>query len=80
MYTVSNQENIGLPDVIRNVKVGFWIVIDGVEIPFERNIIYKYNDDVKGEVYQPIDIVPIATSSIQEKVTIFPNNKEKRAF
>lgn len=78
MYTVSNQENIGLPDVIRNVKVGFWIVIDGVEIPFERNIIYKYNDDVKGEVYQPLDIVPIATSSIQEKVTIFPNNKEKQ--
>ena len=78
MYTVSNQENIGLPDVIRNVKVGFWIVIDGVEIPFERNIIFKYNDDVKGEVYQPLDIVPIATSSIQEKVTIFPNNKEKQ--
>ena len=77
MYNVENQLNIGKPDVLRQAMVGFWIEINGVEISFERNIVYKYNDDVKGEVYQPLDIVPVATSSIQEKVYIFPNNKEK---
>ena len=77
MYVVSNQENIGKPDVIRQIKVIFLIEIDGVTIPFERNVVYKYNDDVKGEVYQPLDVVPAVTSSIQEKVYIFPNNKEK---
>jgi LmbE family N-acetylglucosaminyl deacetylase len=77
MYQVEDQEKIGLPDVIRQVMVGFWIEINGVEIPFERNVVYKYNDDVKGEVYQPLDVVPAVTSSIQEKVYIFPNNKEK---
>ncbi len=77
MYQVDQQELIGKPDIIRNVKASFLLEINGVTIPFERNVIYKYNDEVKGEVYQPLDIVPIVTSSIQEKVYIFPNNKEK---
>lgn len=77
MYRVDNQENIGLPDVIRYAKVGFWIGINNVTIPFERLVVYKYNDDVKGEVYQPLDIVPLVTSSIAEKVYIFNSDRSK---
>ena len=77
MYTVKDQQNIGLPDVIRNVKVGAWITINGIEVPFERNVVYKYNDDVKGEVYQPLDIVPAVTSAFAEKVYIFNNDRDK---
>jgi LmbE family N-acetylglucosaminyl deacetylase len=77
MYSVNDQRNIGKPDVISRISETFLIEINGVTIPFEKNIVYKYNDDVKGEVYQPLDVVPVATSSIQEKVYIFPNNKEK---
>ncbi len=77
MYRVDEQENIGIPDVLRQIKVGFWIEIGGVEIPFEKNVVYKYNDDVKGEVYQPLNIVPIITSSIAEKVYIFHNDRNK---
>ena len=77
MYAVNDQENIGLPDVIRQIKVGVWLSINGVEIPFERNVVYKYNDDVKGEVYQPLDIVPAVTSSFAEKVYIFNNDRDK---
>lgn len=77
MYRVDEQEKIGLPDVIRQVTVGFWIEILGVEIPFDRKVVYKYNDDVKGEVYQPLDIVPHATSTIAEKVYIFNNDRSK---
>jgi len=77
MYRVDKQENIGLPDVLRQIKVGFWIEINGVEIPFEQNVVYKYNDDVKGEVYQPLDIVPAVTSAFAEKVYIFNNDRDK---
>ncbi len=77
MYRVENQEEIGIPDVIRNAMVGFWLDIDGTEISFERKVVFKYNDDVKGEVYQPLDIVPAITSSFSEKVYIFNNDKEK---
>ncbi|RZJ50248.1 MAG: PIG-L family deacetylase, partial [Flavobacterium sp.] len=77
MYTVSNQENIGIPDIIREVKVVFNVKISGVEIPFERTVVYKYNDGVKGEMYNFLDIVPEATTSILEKVLIFRDTKSK---
>ncbi len=77
MYKVDNQENIGKPDVIRNLKATFLIEINSITIPFDRDIIYKYNDDVKGEVYQPLDIVPLVTSKIAEKVYIFNSDKSK---
>ncbi|RAR46964.1 PIG-L family deacetylase [Flavobacterium lacus] len=77
MYTVSNQENIGIPDIIRTISVTFLVEINGVVIPFERKVIYKYNDEVKGEVYKPLDVVPVATSSILDKVKIFNSEKSK---
>ncbi|WP_281233398.1 PIG-L family deacetylase [Flavobacterium gelatinilyticum] len=77
MYTVSNQEIIGVPDIIRNVKVVFTIKINGVEIPFERTVVYKYNDGVKGEMYNFLDIVPEVTTSILERVLVFRDTKSK---
>lgn len=77
MYTVSNQENIGIPDIIRQVKVVFNLKINGVEIPFERTVVYKYNDGVKGEMYNFLDIVPEVTTSILEKVLIFGTTTSK---
>lgn len=77
MYAVSDQQNIGVPDIIRNVSVTFLIEMNGVLIPFERKVIYKFNDAVKGEVYKPFDIVPIATTSIIDKVKIFNTNERK---
>jgi LmbE family N-acetylglucosaminyl deacetylase len=77
MYIVENQEFIGIPDVVREVAVTFLLEINGTVIPFERKVVYKYNDDVKGEVYQPLDIVPIVTSSLTEKVYIFNSGRKK---
>ena len=77
MYTVSDQKNIGIPDVIRDVKVIFNIRINGIEIPFERTVVYKYNDKVKGEVYNYLDIVPEVTTSILDKVSLFNSGNNK---
>lgn len=77
MYTVNDQKNIGIPDIIRNQKVIFDIAVSGVTIPFERTIIYKFNDDVKGEVYRPFDIVPDVSTTIIDKVALFNGMKTK---
>jgi LmbE family N-acetylglucosaminyl deacetylase len=77
IYTVSNQKNIGIPDIIRDVKVVFAILINGIEIPFEKTVVYKYNDDVKGEMYNYLDIVPEITTSILDKVSLFRDTKKK---
>ena len=78
MYAVNEQLNIGIPDIIREIKVVFNMRINGIELPFERTVIYKYNDDVKGEIYNYLDIVPDVTTSILDKVLLFTDNKNKR--
>ena len=77
MYRVDDQKNIGIPDVIRQVKITFNIDIEGIIVPFYKDVVYKTNDDVKGEVYQPLDIIPEISSSFAEKVYIFNSNKSR---
>ncbi|MBU0941140.1 MAG: PIG-L family deacetylase [Bacteroidetes bacterium] len=77
MYVVNDQQNIGIPDIIRDIKVLFTLDINGVKIPFERTVIYKYNDNVKGEMYNFLDIVPEVTTGIINKVVFFNANNSK---
>ncbi len=71
MYRVDNPEHIGKPDIIRELKTVFNVKINEVVIPFERTVIYKFNDPVTGEVYRPFDIEPLVTTSFTNKVKIF---------
>jgi hypothetical protein len=77
MYSVADQKNIGIPDIIREVKVIFNVEINGIKIPFERTVVYKYNDKVKGEMYNYLDIVPEVTTSITDHVSFFNNGNKK---
>ncbi|AWI26659.1 PIG-L family deacetylase [Flavobacterium pallidum] len=77
MYRVNEQLNIGKPDVIRELKAVFNININGIVIPFDKDIVYKFNDDVKGEIFRPFDIVPDVSLSILNKVAIFNTKKSK---
>lgn len=77
MYTVSDTELIGLPERKTPFPVTFNLSIEGVSIPITKNITYKYNDPVKGEVYQPFEVLPMATASIAEKVIIFSEEASK---
>jgi ACT domain-containing protein len=66
MYTVNDQNKRGVPDIIREAKVD--LIFESTEdIPYERTIVYKYNDDVK-EVYNYLDIISDVTTAITDKV------------
>jgi LmbE family N-acetylglucosaminyl deacetylase len=77
MYKVDDQKLIGLPESPGEIKVRFTIRMNSVEIPFEKRVVYKYNDPVKGEVYQPFEIIPPVSAKIQDKVLIFANSKSR---
>ena len=77
MYNVNDLDLVGKPETPRAVKAIFNTVIEGIEIPFERNIIYKYVAPEKGEIYQPFEILPKATVSISNKVNIFAKPQSK---
>lgn len=60
-----NPEN---PDL---TKVGFQFIIEGKPVNFERRLLYKYVDPVRGEIYQPLVIAPPVTINITDHVFIF---------
>ena len=68
---------IGLPETPAKEQVVFVLQIGNVTIPVIRNIVYKFNDPVDGEVYRPLEVVPEVTSSIPEKVLIFADETPK---
>lgn len=77
MYTVDNQQLIGLPETPHELAAKFNLKINGTPISIERNIVHKYTDAVDGEVYRPFDVIPQAMVSIDEKVVIFSDGDEK---
>ncbi|MDN3643402.1 PIG-L family deacetylase [Lutimonas halocynthiae] len=77
MYSVQDHSLIGNPISVPAYKILFRIDFEGTTVDFERDIIYKFNDPVKGEVYQPFEIVPAAVSHIASKVVIFNDDQPK---
>ena len=77
MYKVEDPELIGKPETPAQFKAIFTIEINGISIPFEREIVYKRNDPVFGELYQPFEIVPKVAVSLLNEVEIFADSSSK---
>ena len=77
MYKVSDPELIGLPETPHQFKAIFNVQIGDVAIPIQTDLIYKYNDRVDGEVYEPFEIVPQASVAVKDPVIIFANAQPK---
>lgn len=74
MYKVDDAELIGLPETPRTLNMIFNLNIETIDIPFNRPIVFKSNDPVKGEVYKPFEIIPEVSARISEKVIIMDND------
>lgn len=78
MYLVDDLQKIGQPDIIRELAFTFLVEVNGVQIPFERIAVHKFNDPVQGEVYQPLDVVPPVTTKVNTKVNLFKDNGSQK--
>lgn len=77
MYTVENQNRIGLPETPRAVFVDFNLTIEGIPIRITKPVIYRYSKPDKGELYRPFEIIPEVSASLSNKVFIFENDQQK---
>ena len=77
MYSVNNQKLIGKPETPNNSTVTFKMEINGTSIPFEKEIVYKYNDNVTGENYENFEIIPPISIGFLDDVILFSNNESK---
>jgi LmbE family N-acetylglucosaminyl deacetylase len=58
-FDVRDQQLIGMGEN-DPWSVEFNVTVEGVSIPFRKPIRYRYTDPVKGELYQPLSIIPVA--------------------
>lgn len=78
-FSVNDQELIGLPQNKPSFVANFDITIEGVSFRFERAIQYKYTDPVRGELFQPLVIVPSVSVSTEPSIVIFRKTEEQKA-
>lgn len=77
-YNVTDKQLIGTPQNNPVTKVLFSVTIEGLNLVIEKDLIYKYTDPVKGEVYRAFEILPPVTLNFSDKSYIFSELKSKK--
>ncbi|UXP31799.1 PIG-L family deacetylase [Reichenbachiella agarivorans] len=77
MYRVDDVNLIGKPENDPALQSVFTIQIGETYLDYKLPIVYKRNDPVEGEVYDPVVIAPPVFTNIQDKVLVFANGAEK---
>ena len=74
-YQVGKPELIGMPEN-DPMKVIFSLVIEGEKFNFEKTVLYKSNDPVKGELFQPVSIIEPVSITAEPHVSIVSAGKD----
>jgi len=75
MYNVEDQTKRGIPEIGNPIIVAFDLNIEGVDLTLNRNLVFKKTDRVRGEVYQPFEIVSPLSASIENEIYIFADDE-----
>lgn len=79
-YHLANQSLLNSPEPMPADSLNFTVNIEGVKLGFQRPLVYKYTDPVRGEVYQPLAITPPVTATINTKAFVFNSEKPKKVI
>jgi LmbE family N-acetylglucosaminyl deacetylase len=77
-FVVDSLSKIGLAENPIGLSALFKVKIGDQVIEKKRPVVYKYTDQVRGEIYQPLVIAPPVTATLSEKAFIFNGNEPKR--
>ena len=75
-YDVRKQENIGDAENKPSAMALFQVKLNGTVYNYERPVLYKFTDPVKGELYQPIQLVNPIFINASPSLIIFSNSKK----
>lgn len=74
-YVVDKLPWIGWPENPDGLSQEFRISIGGRELIYVRPVVFKYTDQVRGEIYSNLTVVPPVTLTLQKKVLLFTTNQ-----
>ena len=78
LYAISDTEMIGTPANKGPIEVTVSLEINGNPLTISRDVIYKFTDEVKGEVYEPFVAVPLASVEFEDPVYILSTRDPKK--
>lgn len=67
MFTVGKQGEIGLPFIGNQPKAKLTFQLEGEKFVLDLDLMYKYNDQVDGEIKQSFSVVPMIDLTISKK-------------
>ena len=76
-FNVKDQRLIGNPLGDPPYDCNFLLTIDGLKLMFTRPVQYKYTDPVKGELYEPLTVLPRATARFDPDLLVFTDGEKK---
>jgi hypothetical protein len=76
-FNVSDQHKIGQADVDPSYMVNISLNIEGQDIIFSKPVKYKFTDPVKGELYEPLVVIPSMLLSPDADLKIVVNKNEE---
>ncbi len=76
-FNVRDQLMIGEAQGKPAFEVQFQLSIHGTALNFTRPVQFKFTDPVKGELYEPLTVLPPATGQFDPDLLIFTSNQEK---
>jgi len=77
-FQVTDQELIGKPQNDPSIVAKFMVDIENQPFVFQKPLQYKHTDPVKGELYQPLSIVPPISVNTSPAIMLF--RKEQNAI
>jgi LmbE family N-acetylglucosaminyl deacetylase len=76
-FVVADRNLIGLPKAPNLLQIQFEISILGTNFMITKDVLHKYTDPVRGEVYRPLEILPVATIQLLETAVMFAGSNAK---
>jgi len=76
-YTIKDQLLIGDAQSKPAYEAKFRLNVDGQDMVFTRPVQYKFTDPVKGELYQPLTVLPPLTAQFDPELVVFTDGEEK---
>lgn len=76
-FNVKDQRMIGLAEGPPAFTVRFDIEVEGTTLRFEKPLVYKSTDPVKGELFQPLCVVPPVSVNTSPGVVLFRKGEKR---
>jgi LmbE family N-acetylglucosaminyl deacetylase len=76
-FNVTDQTLIGDAESSPALEASFRMIIAGQAFTCRRAVRYKYTDAVKGEIYEPLTILPPVTASCEPDLLVFTADRSR---